>query len=196
MAHATRLKKANPNFNFNTANPIAADTAATSSSSSASSRRSSKRAKRSHDESFLDEEDSKPETPADEISDQPQGDDSTLVNNETQDDPTQDDEAQDDETQDNETQADGTQGNDFAQANDHAQSLNHQNDGQDQQPAGDVQIDAQAQSPVEQANNHVVYEDNHQGEPPMAQADYPAHADQLAMMQQGESFNHQFPQAP
>lgn len=188
MSLANKLKKSNPDMDFKTANSILAKTVGSAASrpASASSRRPSKRAKRSHDESFDEEEDSQSETPADQVNDQPQDDDFTLdsivVNN---------------ETQANETQAnDFAQADDSTQADDHAQVLDHQNDGQDQQPAGDVQIDAQAQSPVDQANDHAVYQDNHQGEPSMVQADYPAHADQPVMMQQGESFNHQFPQAP
>lgn len=166
LALANKLKKANPDMDFKTASSMVADTvkAATSSSASDSSGRSSKRAKRSHDESFNEEEDSQVQTPADQVKGQPQGGDSILVS----------DEAQADH---------------FTQSIDHAQPLDHQDYDQDQQPAGMYQSN-------DQVNNHVASPYNHQVQPWIEQADYPVHDDQPAMMQQGESFSHQVPQAP
>ncbi|KAG6361163.1 hypothetical protein INS49_009387 [Diaporthe citri] len=191
LAHATRLKQVNPNFDFKTADPIDAKT---------SSRRSSKRAKRYHDE-FVDEEqeDSQLQTAADQVNDQPQADDATLVNN------------------------------DNPLVNETPQALDDQGHDQNQQPSGAGQIDDQAQPPVVQTNNHdqhIVYQDGHQaqdamdpanigdqqieqqhqyqhqqehtvgqvydhGQLPPQQANYQAQPGRPAMMQQANSFNNQ-----
>lgn len=159
LALANKLKKANPDMDFKTASSMVATTvnAATSSSASDSSGRTSKRAKRSHDESLNEEDDSQVQTPADQLNGQPQGDDSTLVNYETP--------------------ADETLADNLTQVNDHAQAVDHRNHDQDQQPAG-------------------IFHSEEQVQPSMEQAKYPAHDDQMVMMQQGGSFSRQDPQAP
>lgn len=185
LAYATRLKKADPNFDFKTANPIDAET---------SSRRSSKRVKRSRDESDDDEdedEDSQLQILADQDDDETEAEDATLVS-------------------DDHTQTDIlTEADDDAHAI--AQQNNDQAHGQDHQPAGGVPME-------DQANNHsenMVYQGGHQvqasidpadtgvhGVPPqqqdqlpMERATFPTRPNQLAMMQQQNSFRRPAPQA-
>lgn len=204
LAHAGRLQKANPNFDFKTADPIDAGT---------SSRRSSKRPKRSHAESTGDEEYSQPQNPADQVNDQPQAEDVTLVN-------------------------DDPQADDSTEINDLAHALDYEGNGQDQQHVSAGQVDDQAQTLVVETNNHdqhIVYHDGHQAQDamnpanngdeqilqqqnqpqyqqqyqedhafgqmydqaqlPPEQANYQTQPNQLAMMQQANSSNHQVPQA-
>lgn len=196
MAHATRLKKADPNFDFKTANPIDADT---------SSRRSSKRVKRSRDESVDDEEeDSQLQTLDDQHSDYTDAEDATLVSEQTQ-------------------LEIFTGADDDAHAI--AQQNNDQAHGQDHQLAGVVPIEDQAQPPVEQGNNYdgnidyqggsqvqdsvnsvdngvqeILNQQQHQREQnygqaqvQMEQTNFANQSNQLAMMQQ-DSFHNQGPQ--
>lgn len=192
LSHATRLKKADPNFDFKTANPIDAET---------SSRRSSKRVKRSHDESDEDEdedEDSQLQILDDQDDDETEAEDTTLVSDHTQTDIL-------------------TEADDDAHAI--AQQNNDQAHGQDHQPAGVVPIEDQSQPSVDQANNHaedMVYQEGHQvqasigpantgvqGIPPQQQQDqlpmeratFPNRPNQLAMMQQQNSFRRPASQA-
>lgn len=191
LAYATRLKKADPNFDFKTANPIDAET---------SSRRSSKRVKRSRDESDDEEdedEDSQLQILADQDDDETEAEDTTLVSDHDQTDIL--------------TEADDD-------AHPIAQQNNDQAHGQDHQPAGVVPIEDQSQPPVDQANNYrenMVYEDGHQVQAsfdpadtgvqgiapqqqdqlPMERATFPTRPNQLATMQQQNSFRRPAPQA-
>lgn len=187
LSHATRLKKADPNFDFKTANPIDADT---------SSRRSSKRVKRSHDESDDDQdededEDSQLQILTDQDDDETEPEDATLVSD------------------------DHTQTDILTEADDDAHAIAQRNDdqahGQDHQPAGGVPME-------DQANNHsenMVYQGGHQVQAstdpadtgvqrvppqqqdqlPMERATFPNRPNQLAMMQQQNSFRRPAPQA-
>lgn len=201
MAHATRLKKADPNFDFKTANPIDAAT---------SSRRSSKRMKRPRDESDDDEEEnSQLQTPADQHSDHTDVEDTTLVSDQTQ-------------------VEIFTEADDDAHAI--AQQNNDQAQGQDHQLAGVVPTEDQAQPPVDQVNNydggvdyqggnqvqdsihpvdhgvqeianqemanqqqHQREQDYRQAQLQMERANFANQSNQLAMMQQN-SFHHRPPQ--
>lgn len=203
LAHAGRLQKANPNFDFKTADPIDAGT---------SSRRSSKRPKRSHAESMGDEEDSQLQTAADKVNDQPQADDVTLVN-------------------DNPQAGDFTEVNDHAQALDHeghGQDQQHVSAGQVDDQAQTLVVETnnhdqhivyhdghQAQDAMDLANNgnqqilqqhQQQYQQQYQEEHAIGQmydqaqllpeqANYQTQPNQLAMMQQANSSNHQVPQA-
>lgn len=193
LAYTTRLKKANPNFDFKTANPIDAET---------SSRRSSKRVKRSRDESDDDEdedEDSQLQILDDQDDDETEVEDAALVSD------------------------DRTQTDIFTEADDDAHATAQQSDdqahGQDHQPADVVPIEDQSQSPVDQANNHsenMAYQGGHQAQAsfdpadtgvqavtpqqqdqlPMERATFPNRANQLAMMQQQNSSRRPAPQTP
>lgn len=192
LAYATRLKKADPNFDFKTANPIDAET---------SSRRSSKRVKRSRDESDDDEdedEESQLQILADQDDDETEVEDATIVS-------------------DDHTQTDIlTEADDDAHAI--AQQNNDQAHGQDHQSADVVPIEDQSQPPVDQANSHsgnMVYQGGHQVQAsvdpadtgvqgiapqqqdqlPMERATFPTRPNQLAMMQQQNSFRRPAPQA-
>lgn len=192
LAHATRLKKADPNFDFKTANPVDAET---------SSRRSSKRIKRSRDESDEDEdedEDSQLQILADQDDDQTEAEDATVVSD------------------------DRTQTDDLTEADDDAHAIYQQNNeqahGEGHQPADVVPIEDESQSPVDQANSrseNMADQGGHQAQAsfdpadtgvqavapqqqdqlPMERATFPNRPNQIAMMQQQNSFRRPAPQA-
>lgn len=199
LAHATRLKHADPDFDFKTANPVDANT---------SSRRSSKRAKRSHTESVGDEAEENGgqlETPADQVNAQPQADDATLVDDNPQaDDSTEiNDHAQDLDYQGQYQDQEPAGIDDQAQppvdeTNNHDQHVVYQ-DGHPAQGAmdpannGNQQIVPQQQ--YQQQQEHAIGQVYEQAQLPPEQGNYQTHPNQLAMMQHANSFNNQVPQA-
>lgn len=212
LAHATRLKKANPDFDFKSADPIDEAT---------SSRRSSKRSKRRHAEvADEEEEDSQLQAPADQVNDQPQADEATLVNDNSQ---------VDDFTEVNDhAQAPVQQGHDqeqqlagagqidsqeqppIVETNNYDQQIAYQDDHQAQDamdPAnnGDQQIvqqqqqqhyQYQHQNQHQNQQEHAIGQVYDQAQIPLEQANYQIPPNQLATMQQANSFNNQVPQVP